>query len=245
MEPFISIKNLSKRYMEGKRQTFALTDINLEIRKGEFAILLGPSGCGKSTLLRIMTGLDNDYEGEVKFAPEIDQNAFSFVFQQFALLPWLTVYENVEMGLLSRDMPEAERAAKVRRELKRFGLEKFGKSMPKELSGGMKQRVGIARALVTDPKVIFMDEPFSELDSFTAEKLRQELLSVWSELKMTIVMVTHLIPEAIELADKIMVMTSRPGHIEAAVENELPRPRAMRSDESFKLEDRLRKLIVI
>ena len=175
---------------------------------------------------------------------------FSFVFQQFALLPWLTVSENISIGLVARNVSARHVKERVNKELKRFGLENFGDEYPRELSGGMRQRVGIARALATDPKVIFMDEPFSELDSFTAEELRKELLRIWQnpewiggEARPTIVMVTHIVEEAIELADRIAVLTPRPAKIERIVKNGLPRPRELRSQAFYALEDELYRLI--
>lgn len=244
MEPVIILKNISKKFQEKtSEELLALQHINLEIAPGEFFIFLGPSGSGKSTLLRIMSGLEKLYQGEIKFGPGIRSSDLNFVFQQFALLPWLTVFRNIELGLLSRNVPQDIRKARVEKELKRFSLERFADSFPKELSGGMRQRVGIARALATDPKIIFMDEPFSELDSFTAEELRKEVLTIWHNTKPTIIMVTHLIEEAIELADRIAVFTPRPGKIEKVVVNHLPRPRIKRHPDFYNLEDTLYTLI--
>lgn len=228
--------------MDTDRELIALKNINLEIGRGEFFVFVGPSGSGKSTLLRIMSGLETEYQGSLQ-VDGITQSDMSFVFQQFALLPWMTAAENIALGLVARHVPVEAQASKVAQELKRFGLEKFAHSYPKELSGGMRQRVGIARAFATDPKIIFMDEAFSELDSFTAHELRQELLSIWQERRVTIVMVTHIIAEAIELADRIAVLTPRPGKIEAIVENDIPRPRRMRTEAAFAMEDKIASLI--
>jgi ABC-type nitrate/sulfonate/bicarbonate transport system ATPase subunit len=244
MEKSIIITNVSKTFTDEEgTKTSALADISLEIKKGEFFVLLGPSGCGKSTLLRIISGLEKEFQGKVDFAEKLGPGDVGFVFQEFALFPWLTVYENIELSLLSGSLTQSERKKMVLAEIERFGLSKFEKSYPRELSGGMKQRVGIARAWVSNPKIIFMDEAFSELDSFTAEDLRREVLDIWSERKPTIVMVTHLIQEAIELSDRIAVMTKRPGQIEALIENDLERPRNKRSEKFFDLEDRLAKTI--
>ncbi len=240
----ISLKNISKTFVEDDKKLTVLEDINLEINEGEFFIILGPSGSGKSTLLRIMSGLEKDFSGKLNY-DSVTQENFSFVFQQFALLPYLTVFQNVELGLLARGVPKSHRHEKVMAELQKLGLEKFGKSFPKELSGGMKQRVGIARALVTNPKIIFMDEPFSALDSFTAEILRKEVLDIWNMSKTTIIMVTHLVSEALELSDRIAVLTSRPGKIEAVLQNPLSRPRQLRSEGFFKMEDKIKELIKI
>ena len=206
MENILTVKNLYKNFEEKSKEDFkVLHDINLEIKEGEFFVFVGPSGSGKSTLLRIMSGLEKSYKGQIDFRKDIGQKDFSFVFQQFALLPWLTVYENVALGLVARNISKDKQEELVNRELSRLGLSKFAKTHIRELSGGMRQRVGIARALVTNPKIIFMDEPFSELDSFTAESLRKEFLNIWHEQKTTVIMVTHLIPEALELADRIAV----------------------------------------
>jgi NitT/TauT family transport system ATP-binding protein len=153
------------------------------------------------------------------------------------------VRQNVELGLIARNVPEHVRVRRVMRELKHLGLEKFAQHFPRELSGGMRQRVGIARAFATDPKIIFMDEAFSELDSFTAEELRQELLEIWREHQPTIVLVTHLVEEAVELADRIAILTARPGRIEKIVKNALPRPRVTRSREFFSLQDKITTII--
>lgn len=240
----LTLHNISKTFQEKpEKPLLVLKNISLEIHAGEFFVFLGPSGSGKSTLLRIMSGLEKSFEGKLELAPEITQSDFSFVFQQFALLPWLTVRENIGLGLMARDVPYKTREKQVVRELELFRLEKFAHAFPHELSGGMKQRVGLARALAIDPKVIFMDEPFSELDSFTAEELRQELLKIWHERKMTVVMVSHNIEETLELADRIVILTPIPGRIERIVENTLSRPRDKRSQEFYRLYDELYKII--
>lgn len=244
MKPIITMDHVTKSFHETTGKIIvAIENITLEVDEGEFFIILGPSGCGKSTLLRIMSGLMKPSSGKVAFNEGLTLKHTSFVFQQFAIWPWLTVSENIGIGLLARNAKPKEYKEKVDRELKRFGLEKFARAFPRELSGGMKQRVGIARALATDPKIIFMDEPFSELDSFTAAALRKELLAIWHETRPTIVMVTHLLEEALELGDRIAVMTKGPGKIEKIIENTLPRPRAKRSKEFFALEDELYKLV--
>ncbi len=244
MQPIISLHNISKHFEEdrGKRLT-ALQNIDMEIFPGEFFVILGPSGSGKSTLLRIMSGLEKNYEGILALGDGIESSDTSFVFQQFALLPWLTVAENVELQLLAGNIRKETRRNMAMRELKILGLEKFADAYPKELSGGMRQRVGLARALAAQPKIIFMDEPFSEVDSFTAEELRKEVLNIWGEKKITIIMVTHLIEEALQLSDRIAVLTPRPGKIEKIITNNLPRPREKRSQDLYRLKDELYKHI--
>ncbi len=239
----LSIKNISKTFRDGSTCLPVLKDIDLEIKEKEFFIILGPSGSGKSTLLRIVSGLEQEYAGQIRLSDAVTPKDFGFVFQQFALLPWLTVFENVEVGLIARGLAKDVRQKKVMDELRVLGLEKFADSAPRELSGGMKQRVGLARALVTDPRILFMDESFSELDSFTAEELRKVLLEIWERRKVTIVMVTHLVEEALELGDRIAILTPRPGRIESIIHNPLSRPRQERSQEFYDLEDKITKII--
>jgi NitT/TauT family transport system ATP-binding protein len=244
MKNAISIAGMHKWFQEGtgKRVT-AFQDINLTIRQGEFFVMVGPSGCGKSTLLRIMSGLDTQSSGTMEFAPGVSRRDIGFVFQNFALLPWLTVSQNIEMSLIGKGVDAPQRRKIVSKELEQFGLSDFADAYVHDLSGGMRQRVGLARAFAVEPMLLFMDEPFSALDSFTAEELRKDLLQLWHERGTTIVMVTHIIAEALELADRIAVMTSHPGTVEAIIKNTLPRPRNLRSSEAFKLEDKIRKLI--
>ena len=242
MKNIITLKNVSKSFDDSPDSRVEVVhDVTLDIHESEFFIFVGPSGSGKSTLLRIMSKLESRYKGSMVLGEGSDSQAF--VFQQFGLMPWLTVYQNVELALIGQRIPLHLRREKIINELKSLGLEKSIHAYPRELSGGMRQRVGIARAFVTNPKVVFMDEPFSELDSFTAEELRKEVLRLWQERKMTIVMVTHIVEEALELADRIAVLTPGPGKIEKIVTNPLPRPRSKRSPAFYALEDELYKLI--
>ncbi len=241
-KPLIHVEDVSKYFTERGNSVHALQHITFTVHEGEFFMLVGPSGSGKSTLLRIMSGLDGEYTGEVTYTKKTTPGTTGFVFQNFALLPWLTVSENIELAILSNP-DEKERKKRVAQELERFGLEAFKDAKPKDLSGGMRQRVGLARALANDQKIIFMDEPFSELDSFTATSLHTELLRIWKEHKLTIVMVTHIIQEAITLGDRIAVLTARPGKLEHIITNTLSHPRNLRSKESFALEDKIAALI--
>ncbi len=246
MSTIITQKNISKIFKDFKGHKFqALHDINLTIEEGEFFILLGPSGCGKSTLLRIMSHLESDFKGTQEYRSDIRREDMAFVFQQFALLPWLTVEQNVSIGLEARGELTKENKKEIAELLKSLGLEKFAHEYPKGLSGGMKQRVGIARALAVNPKIMFLDEPFSALDSFNAKTLRADLIKIWKERKMTVVMVTHNIEEALELGDRIGIMSSRPGTLGEIVVNTLPRPRELRSKEFFDMEDKLTSLVKI
>lgn len=221
----------------------ALRGISFDVKRGEFFTILGPSGCGKSTLLRILSGIMKPSHGKVEFSSE-DKN-LALVFQSFALFPWLTVYENVEFGLKMRGVLQQKRTSLVKEHIQEIGLTPFEDSYPKDLSGGMKQRVGIARALATSPNFLLMDEPFSSLDAFTAEKLRNEVQALWLKDKMTVVMVTHLVDEAVEMADTVLVMTSHPGKVEAVVPVNLPRPRNRRSPEFFALVDKIMEIVKI
>lgn len=236
MPALLKAENISRSFREGRKSLVALDNINLKVEKGEFLVLLGPSGSGKSTLLRILSGLIQPTTGKITKTPKLRQ---SFIFQDFALFPWLNVYDNVAFGLKMQNTPAKIIHKIVSAEIERMGLKGFEHQFPRELSGGMKQRVGIARALVMQPQILFLDEPFSALDSFTAHKLRQELLDVWKENKLTVIMVTHLIEEAIELGDTITVLSPRPGQIEMLIKNELPRPRDPRSKKLFALSDRI------
>ncbi|GER91146.1 ABC transporter ATP-binding protein [Dictyobacter vulcani] len=224
-EALLEARNIKKIYdMDGKRPRgvnppVVLDDINLTIRAGEFVALLGPSGSGKSTLLRILAGLLRPSEGQVLFKdlPQQGPNPhLSIVFQSFALFPWLTVLQNVELGLEAQEVPPTQRMRRSLSAIDTIGLDGFEDAYPKELSGGMRQRVGFARALVVEPELLFMDEPFSALDVLTAANLRKELLSLWREHKIptrAIVMVTHNIEDAVLMADRIVVLGANPGII--------------------------------
>ena len=228
----LTVENLNKTYVSQGSETPALVDINLRIAEGEFICLLGPSGCGKSTLLKIIAGLIPATSGRIA----INGKAVSgpgperaVVFQDYALFPWMTVRDNVEFGLEARKLPPAERRQVSSRLLKVVGLSDFAERFPHQLSGGMKQRVSIARALAVDPSLLLMDEPFGALDAQTRQLLQDELLRIWREYRKTVVFVTHSIEEAIYLSDRIAVMTARPGRIKQIVMVPELRPRDMAS----------------
>lgn len=240
----IKLDKVSKKFDErGERKVLAVSDISLEVKAGEFFVFVGQSGSGKSTLLRIMSGLEKKFHGKLEYGEGVSPTDVGFVFQQFALWPWLTVRENIELPLITRKMAKAERVKIVTRELETFRLTPYADAHIRELSGGQRQRAGLARALAVDPKIIFMDEPFSELDSFTAEELRKEILDIWQKRAMTIIMVTHIIPDAIEMADRVAVLSASPGRLKRVVHNHMARPRHKRSEEFFRLEDELDALI--
>ena len=232
----ITLEGVNKKF-EVENQIFtALEDIHFHVKNGEFASIIGPSGCGKSTLLRIIAGLQSATAGQIKWevTPRI-----GFVFQNYALFPYLTVYQNIEFGMKMNGTDIAKREQIVHELMAEIGLTEFADKHPHELSGGMRQRVGIARSLAIDPNVLLLDEPFSSLDEFTAETLRKMLLDIWQKRKITVIMVTHLVRESLELSDKIIVMSSSPGRVKLVEENRLPRPRNTRSQEFFTLEDKL------
>src|SRR5271166_4673 len=246
VEPIIEARKLEKFYPQpdGQRiQVISPTDI--AVYPGQIIALLGPSGCGKSTMLRMLTGLSPTSGGTVywhgKPVAGEDPNV-SIVFQSFALFPWLTVIENVEAPLEARGIPEFERHKRALRIIDSVGLDGFESAYPKELSGGMKQRVGVARALVVEPEVLFMDEPFSALDVLTAETLRGELLDLWLEHKIptrAIFIVTHNIEEAVTLADRIIVLGRNPAHIHADFAVNIPHPRDRKSSSFIELVDEI------
>jgi len=207
-----------------------LDDINLEVGKGEFLCLLGPSGCGKSTLLSTIAGFLSPTSGEVKIDGETVRGPDPrriFVFQERGVFPWLTVEGNIGFGLFK--LPRSERERRIAHYIKMVGLEGFEKSYPSELSGGMKQRLEVARALAVNPDMLFLDEPFGALDSITRLIMRGELLRIWEAERKTIIFVTHDIDEAVQLADRVAVMSARPGRIQQIVEIDIPHPRDINS----------------
>jgi NitT/TauT family transport system ATP-binding protein len=224
----VVIDRVEKRYDTDGGDVLALQDIRTTIGEAEFVCLLGPSGCGKSTLLRIVAGLIPASAGRVL----IDSKAVAgcgpdraFVFQDYALFPWMTVADNVGFGLAARGVPADEQRRKASDLLKVVGLGDFSAKYPHHLSGGMKQRVSIARALVVEPRILLMDEPFGALDAQTRSVMQEELLRIWSQYRKTVIFVTHSISEALLLADRVVVMTARPGRVKSEIRIDLPRPR--------------------
>jgi len=228
----LEIKNVSKKFITKNKETFTLDNINLTIKKGEFVCLLGPSGCGKSTLLNIMAGLLKPSSGTVSLNGEVVKEVGpdkAMMFQESALFPWLNVIDNVEFGMKMAGIPKDERYIKAIKYLKMVHLSKFEKSYVHELSGGMKQRVSLARALTLDSELLLMDEPFSALDSQTKSILQLELQKIWWETKKTIVFVTHNVQEAVLLGDRVVVMSANPGKIKREFKIQLARPREAQS----------------
>lgn len=222
----ISINNLTKVFFKKNNSVTALENISLKISEGEFVCLVGPSGCGKTTLLRILAGLETTSVGdfEIKLGKE-DRPLQSMVFQERGIIPWLTVEDNVAFGLKMRHLPKSMIKERTNYYIKKVGLEKFSKLFPKELSGGMKQRVSIARAFANDPEILLMDEPFAALDEQNKFILQEELLSIWEETKKTVLFITHSIDEALLLSDRILLMSAQPGKIIKEIKNDIPRPR--------------------
>ncbi len=224
----LSFKNVGKVFSKNGEELVAIHDFDLEVDEGEFVCILGPSGCGKTTLLRMVAGLESISQGSIELngkaitGPGSDRG---MVFQDFGLFPWRNVMKNVEFGLEVKNIPTAKRVEIAQRYVELVGLKGFERSHPKELSGGMKQRVGIARALANDPAVLLMDEPFGALDAQTRNQMQTELLRIWKETKKTVLFVTHSVDEAVFLADRIVVMTARPGSIKDLWDIDLPRPR--------------------
>jgi NitT/TauT family transport system ATP-binding protein len=227
MDNHVELDNVSKFYDAGRR-LHALHEVSFGVGEGEFVSIVGPSGCGKSTLLKIIAGLDKPTSGQVKFrGGEIcgPHSKISLVFQAFGLFPWRTVLQNVEYGLEMQRVPKGERQKLARDYLGLVGLAGYEQMYPKQLSGGMRQRVGIARALAVEPEVVLMDEAFSAIDEVTAEVLRDEVAEIHRQTGKTFVLVTHNLSEAIELADKVVVLSSRPAKVKKIMPISLDRPR--------------------
>jgi NitT/TauT family transport system ATP-binding protein len=232
--PILDLRHVGKVYELNDQRIEALRDANLVVEKGEFVCLIGASGCGKSTLLRIVAGFEPPSAGEALMwdkpitGPAPDRG---MVFQDYGLFPWLSVRQNIGFGPASRGLPKAELRILVDRFVDMVGLTRFADAYPHQLSGGMKQRVAIARVLANDAEMVLMDEPFGALDAMTRERLQDELLDIWQRTKLTVLFVTHSIEEAIFLADRVVVMEPGPGRIASEHRIELPRPRDVSSPE--------------
>ena len=235
----IQVRQVGQVYRSGNQDVVAVEEVSLDIAPGRFVVLVGPSGCGKSTLLMMMAGLRLPTSGTILIngtpIQKPDPDRVGVVFQEASLFPWLTAEDNVEFPLALRGVAKGQRRAKAQEALKLVGLEGFGRRHPHELSGGMKQRVSIARGLVQDPPVLLMDEPFAALDEQTRMTMGDELLRIWAATGKTVVFVTHSLTEAVYLADEVVVMSPRPGRIVDRLRVGLPRPRTyeMLSGEAF------------
>ena len=244
----IKVNNVGMVYnSDSGREVTALKNINLEIQKGEFVSLLGPSGCGKTTLLRIIADLLTPTSGEILIEGVTPrevrlQRKYGMVFQSPVLYEWRTVRKNVELPMEIMKINKADRKERAYKMLELVGLTDFADHFPSQLSGGMQQRVGIARALATSPEILLMDEPFSALDEFTREKLHEDLLRIWRKTNKTVVFVTHNIAESIFLSDRVVVLSPHPGRISAVIDIDLPRPRTKEIKQSEEFFDLLTKV---
>jgi len=245
----IRVEHVDKSFA-GRHGTISIMqDISFDVADSDFVALVGPSGCGKSTMLRLIQGLDRPTSGHIEFRDQPVNSVvtgMAMVFQSFALCPWLTVSQNVAFGIEALGWAPDRIRAQVDRYVSVTGLDGFQEAYPRELSGGMRQRVGLARALAVEPSVLLMDEPFSALDPLTAESLREEILQLWRDPALppdAVILVTHNIEEAIQLADRIIVLSRRPAHVLADVHVDLPRPRDRKSSGFYDLTDRVYSLI--
>ncbi len=245
----IRVDHVDKSFPTRHGSISIMQEITFDVQNADFLAIVGPSGCGKSSLLRLIQGLDKPSGGHIFFRDQPVNGVcrkMAMVFQNFALFPWLTVSENVAFGLEALDVPPEKIGAQVERYISVTGLDGFEEAYPREISGGMRQRVGLARALAVEPEVLLMDEPFSALDPLTAEVLREEVLQLWRDPQLppeAVLLVTHNIEEAIQLADRVVVLSRRPGHVLSEVRVDLPRPRDRKSAAFYELTDRVYSLI--
>ncbi len=244
IRPHLSVEHVTRQFQIEGEPLIALDDINLDIAEGEFVTIVGASGCGKSTLLRLFSGLDIATSGLIHHAgtavsePSLDRG---IVFQEPRLFPWLTVEKNISLGLLNSKLSNARKAELVREHLELVGLSRFANVYPHQLSGGMAQRAGIARGLVSRPNVLLLDEPFGALDAITKAHLQDELQEIWAKENITMVLVTHDVEEAVYLGDRVVVMSPRPGRIREIIPVKLARPRRRTSSEIANVRDRVLK----
>lgn len=240
--PLVSFNHVGKTFAVAGGEVEAIREFNLEIAEGEFVAIVGSSGCGKSTLLRLLIGLDTEFRGEIR----VDGQAVSgiggergIVFQEHRLFPWLTVAENIGLGLVNEPLSAAERQRRIDDFIELVGLKDFARAYPHQLSGGMAQRVAIARGLVASPRILLLDEPFGALDALTRQQMQDELLAIRERARITTVLVTHDVEEAIFLADRVVVMEPRPGRIKRVVEVALPHPRQRSAFDFHQLREEL------
>ncbi|MEA2076008.1 MAG: ABC transporter ATP-binding protein [Euryarchaeota archaeon] len=242
----LELHNVTKAFQSEEGEIKALEDVNIEVKPNEFLCIIGPSGCGKTTLLRMIAGLDYPSSGEIILdgkevkGPSPDRG---MVFQEFSLFPWRTVIKNVTFGLEILEVDKHEQYKIAERYIELVGLTGFENRYPHELSGGMKQRVAIARALATDPAILLMDEPFGSVDAQTRNILQEELLEIWKRTNKTVLFVTHSVDEAVYLADRVAVMSTRPGCLIKCLDNAIPRPRKRTSMEVNEFREKLLMLL--
>ncbi len=226
-QPALVLDHISKTFTSRGRTLEIMRDVSLTVREGEFLVIVGPSGCGKSTLLRMIQGLESTSGGSVAFSGAESRARRGFVFQRDGLYHWRTVLRNVTLGLELADMPKAEAQERAQKMIDLVGLRGFERNYPNELSGGMRQRVNLARALAIDPTMLLMDEPFAALDALTREQMQQELIRISAAAGKTVILITHQIDEAVLFADRVAVLSPRPSRILDVIPIELPRPRSL------------------
>ena len=230
----VHLENISKSFVSRKTIFEAVNHVTIDVYKNEFLVLLGPGQCGKTVLLNMVSGLETPTDGKVEFLNS-DSTDVGFVFQKTAVFPWKTVMENVELPLELKGVPKEERRKRAQYLIELVGLKGFENALPKQLSGGMKQRVGIARAYCNNPQVLLMDEPFGALDAQTRYQMEEEILRIWEQEKRTIIFVTNNIEEALMLGDRIVLLTECPARVKKIYEVDMPRPRDMMEDHFLKL----------
>jgi NitT/TauT family transport system ATP-binding protein len=246
MSEDIRVVGVSKNYISGGRSMHAVENVSFDIKDAQFVCIVGPSGCGKSTLLRMIAGLEPISSGEIFVGGKkvtCPSPSIGFVFQEYTLFPWRTVQKNVEFGLEMKKLPAPEREKIAAKYIDLVGLTKFKDAYPYELSGGMKQRTAIARTLAVNPEVLLMDEPFGALDAQTRNILQEELLDIWSKERKKVLFVTHNVDEAVFLADKVIIMTARPGRIKEIIDIDIPRPRIRTETEVNKVRTSILKTL--
>lgn len=240
--PLLQFSHVHKRFTVDGQSIEAIHDFNLQVAPGEFVAIVGSSGCGKSTLLRLLIGLDSEFQGAIALdGSPVNGNASdcAIVFQEHRLFPWLTVTQNIALGLATQPLDKTERERRIAGFIELVGLSAFAQAYPHQLSGGMAQRVAIARGLVASPRVLLLDEPFAALDALTRQQLQEELLTLRAKASITALLVTHDVEEAIYLADRVVVMAPRPGRIKRVVAIDLPHPRQRSSFEFHQLREEL------
>lgn len=240
--PVVKFKNIEKSFVVNGKKLKVIEDFSLDIQQGEFVAIVGSSGCGKSTLLRLLSGLDSDFNGQIEIDGQPIQGIGkdrAVVFQEHRLFPWLTVEQNIELGLINEKISHTVKIERIKKAITLIGLQGFEKAYPHQLSGGMSQRVAIARSLVTQPRIFLLDEPFGALDALTRHQMQSELLRIQSQEKITTVFITHDVEEAVTLADRIVILKPKPGRIEKVIDVNLPRPRNRASFELHQLKEQV------
>lgn len=246
VQPLVEFRNIQKHFVVNQKPVQVIENFNLEILEGEFIAIVGSSGCGKSTLLRLLAGLDRDFQGQIQIEGQAIRgigNDRAVVFQEHRLFPWLTVTQNIELGLINEKLSSQDKRQRIDKAIDLIGLHGFEKAYPHQLSGGMSQRVAIARSLVTQPRIFLLDEPFGALDALTRHQMQNELLRIQAQEKITTILITHDVEEAVTLADRVVILKPKPGRIEHIVAVDLPRPRNRSSFELHQLKEQVFRIL--